>query len=83
MCLRSRFVGCAVLVFCQNLLSYRIGFIFIGLDVCGVWLIYKIGHVLIIGSELFQQHFPGRFLPILLSGRPIVDIGCRRPRLRL
>ena len=50
---RSRFVGCAVFVLCQNLLSYRIGSTLIGLDVCGVWLVYEIGYVLVVGSELF------------------------------
>jgi hypothetical protein len=54
MCLWPDFVNHSVLI-CQNLVSDRIDSTAISVEVCSVWLIHQIGHVLIVGSKPFQQ----------------------------
>ena len=72
---RPSLIGCSVLIARQNLVSDGIGSAAVGEEVGGVWLVYKVCHVLIIGSKPFQKRLPRRLPAILLSGRPIVNIG--------
>ena len=81
MCPRPGLVGHSVLVR-QNLVSDGIGSTAIGVEVCRVWLIHQVGHVLVVGPQLFQQCLSWRLPAILLPWRSVVDVGSCLPRFR-
>ena len=47
------FVGCAILIACQNLFSDGVGSAAVGMEVRGVWLVHEVCHVLVIGPKPF------------------------------
>jgi hypothetical protein len=82
MCPRLSFVGRSVFIAFHHLLPHGIGFTPISLDVSSVWLVHEVCHVFVVGSKILQKCFTGRFPAVLISRRPIVNIGRCLPRFR-
>src|SRR5205814_7899733 len=70
---------------CQNLISDRICSTTVGIDICGVWLVHQVGHVLVVGPQPFQQCLSWGLPAILFPRRSVMDIGsclpCFRPEI--
>jgi hypothetical protein len=50
---RSNLINYSILIIRQNLVSDGIGSVTVDIEVRGVWLIYEVCYILIIGPKLF------------------------------